>query len=82
MGVLSKRVLVTFVGYQQQRLPITLQWPKDIFEEFSIDGSIVNVEFTQAGVGEHTVLRQRQWAPKGSAVPVFFLPAPRQSRAP
>ena len=82
VGVLSKRVLVTFVGYQQQRLPITLQWPKDIFEEFSIDGSMVNVEFSQAGVGEHTVLRQRQWALRGQPSLSFFLPAPRQSRAP
>ena len=38
---------------------------------------MVNVEFSQAGVGEHTVLRQRQWAPKGVSRPLsFFLSGP------
>ena len=53
------------------------QCPKEIFEDFGIDGSNINDEFTTAGICEQAFLRQCQMACKGSAVPASSLPVAR-----
>ena len=47
--------------------------PKDIFEDFSIDGSNLNDEIAKAGLSEQAVPRQSRMAYNGSATSVFSL---------